>query len=146
MMKTIKDNGLNTELQELYLVNKQWLQDLEFLDTELRFLENRFAESFAPLMSKNNVATMKELLMAATSIDKVNLLLKKEIYSFLKQIEGQLLKQEADFGLELLERHAQLMNEITEIMQAYHLIKSKVFKLAQKALKSDPYLNVRAIG
>lgn len=137
-MKIIKDSALNAELQELYLSNKQWLADLDFLEMELVFLRKRFGESFSPLLSKEDEVKMAKLLAVDLDIDQANILLKDDVKAFLSTIEKQLTKDNPDFDISLVNRHEQLIKEVTGLMQAHQLVKSKIFALGKKALASDP--------
>ncbi len=141
-MKAIADNGLNTELQELYLVNKQWLSDLDFLKTELSFLEKRFGTSFAPLMKKSEADKMNALLAKNLEVDETSMQLKIEINNFLHKIEQQMLNITPILNFDFIEQHGKHISKITSVMQTYHLIKSKIFSLAENSLKADPYLHM----
>jgi len=130
-MKTIKDTDLNAELQELYLVGKQWLNDLEFLAVELTFLKKRFDKSFQPLLKKNEDIKMAKLLATTINIDNAHLLLIADVKQFLSDIECQLEREEGAFDLRLMVQYEQLMGELNGLMQAYQLVKSKVFEIAK---------------
>ena len=47
-MGTLSDPQLSTELQEYYLVNKQWFSDFLFLEDEMRFFNKYLAAYFPP--------------------------------------------------------------------------------------------------
>lgn len=49
MTTTIEEDALNTELQELYLITKQWSADLQFIHDESDIIKNL---SHKPLQSE----------------------------------------------------------------------------------------------
>ncbi len=136
-MKTIKDTDLNAELQELYLVGKQWLNDLDFLTVELAFIKKRVGEAFQPLLKRNEDIKMAKLLSTTINIDDAHLLLIADIKQFLLDIECQLEREEGEFDLRLMVRYEQLIEELAGLMQAYKLVKSKMFEIL-KLRESEP--------
>lgn len=76
-MKTvIKDEELEVELQELYLTGKQWLSDLEFLESEERFLREQLTGTTtsggADLLARLNDATLIRTALAGNIEEFMN--------------------------------------------------------------------------
>ncbi len=127
MTTAIEDNELNAELQELYLVNKQWLSDLEFLDTELEFLTK--------LAASNPVAVVRtEELNNLLDIKNSYRGLKKDILSYLHELEPLIVEKHKDFNLLLIEKHAQLKDRLAEIFKSCVSAKRRIFECIQSYL------------
>jgi chromosome segregation ATPase len=80
MTTAIEDSELNTELQELYLEAKQWITDLDFLDSELSFLKKLTANLSAQADQKQEVEKL-------TGLEKTYYDLKNEMHNYLHQLE-----------------------------------------------------------
>ena len=52
-MITSSDPQLSSELQELYLQNKQWLSDVLFLEDETRFFQTLFNTALSSALEDN---------------------------------------------------------------------------------------------
>ena len=88
---TIEDNELNAELQELYLVNKQWLSDLEFLDTELGFLTKLAANNATTRVRTEELNTLRD-------IENTYVVLKKDMLEYLHQLEPLISCEKERYG------------------------------------------------
>jgi hypothetical protein len=127
-MKTaIEDIELNTELQELYLVNKQWLSDLQFLDTELEFLRK--------LAANNPVAVIRtEELNNLLDVKNSFNVLKKDIMTWLTELEPLIVAKHKDFNFLLIEKYAQLKERLAEIFKLCVTTKKRIFQSIQSYL------------
>lgn len=135
-MKTaIEDIELNTELQELYLVNKQWLSDLQFLDTELEFLRK--------LAANNPVAVIRtEELNNLLDVKNSFNVLKKDIMTWLTELEPLIVAKHKDFNFLLIEKYAQLKERLAEIFKLCVITKKRIFRSIQSYLSEHNIVEV----
>lgn len=127
MTTAIEDNELNAELQELYLVNKQWLSDLQFLDTELEFLRK--------LAANNPVAVVRtEELNSLLDIKNSYSNLKKDILDYLGELEPLIVEKHGDFNLLLIEKYALFKDRLAEIFKLCVSTKKRIFESIQTYL------------
>jgi hypothetical protein len=127
MTTAIEDNELDTELQELYLVNKQWLSDLQFLDTELEFLRK--------LAANNPVAVVRtEELNNLLDVKNSYNVLKKDISAWLVELEPLIVAKHKDFDFLLIEKYAQLKERLAEIFKLCVITKKRIFQSIQSYL------------
>lgn len=104
-MKTvIKDEELEVELQELYLTGKQWLSDLEFLESEERFLREQLtgttASGGANLLSRLDDATLIRTALAGN------------IEEFMNKLEPLIVNTDSVLHLALVEDFVGLQSAV----------------------------------
>lgn len=135
MTTVIEDKELDAELQELYLVNKQWLSDLQFLDTELEFLRK--------LAANNPVAVVRtEELNNLLDIKNSYLRLKKDILAYLRELEPLIVGEQKYFSLLLIEKYAQLKDGLAEIFKLCVYTKRRIFHGIQSYLSEHNIVEV----
>jgi hypothetical protein len=130
-MNTIPDLQLSSELQELYLENKDWISQLQFLKDEYRFFTKLFdekqieAKKHSPeqvLMIKDNLAQLQQ------KINKLEHLTTKHQHL----IESILKDKDQLIGLELIEQNVAIGKEIKLLLKTDRLIKDDLFALVEK--------------
>lgn len=127
MTTAIEDNELEAELQELYLVDKQWLSDLEFLDTEFEFLRK--------LAATNPVAVVRnEELNNLVVIENTYTFLKKDLRAYLHQLGPLVIAKTKLLDLSLIENYAQLKKRLTEMFQQCQQLKKDIFEAGKAEL------------
>lgn len=130
MMNTNPDLQLSAELAEMYLENKQWKSDLDFLKDEHRF--------FAKLLNAEKLATIRhapeQIALIGTSLallqqqieDLENLTCKHQ-----HLIESIFADSEQRIGLELIEQNAAIAKEIKLLLAADRVIKKDLFEVVE---------------
>src|SRR5215469_8331681 len=101
MTTAIEDGELDAELQELYLVNKQWLSEIEFLDTELEFLRK--------LTTGHGISKTEEL-HGLYDIENTYASLKTDVLTYLRQLEPLIIAENKMLNFTLIDRYLQLKN------------------------------------
>jgi len=129
MTTIIEDNELNTELQELYLVSKRWLSDLDFLENELEFLRRRF-KTF-------DMATNWIDLQEITRIDKKHADLKAHIMNYAHKLEPLITETKQPFDINLIETYAQIETELNRFSEEIQSVKNAALELTKERLKKD---------
>ncbi len=127
MTTAIEDNELNTELQELYLKNKQWITDLEFLEIELQFLKHFQEKKLDLLIDKptEGIEITVRIYNAQISYDT----LKQDLFAFLHQIESLIKKPKQAFDMALIDTYAALEIKIHKASRAFRKVKEMCVNL-----------------
>ncbi|MFD0940244.1 hypothetical protein [Pedobacter boryungensis] len=129
-MNTIPDLQLSQELQELYLENKEWRSEIDFLKDEHRF--------FTKLLNAEKLATIRHgkeqiemigtnLALLQQKIDDLENLTSKHQHL----LESILSDNEKHIGLELIEQNAAISKEIKFLLASDRQIKKDLFSLVE---------------
>ncbi|RRN78192.1 hypothetical protein EIM50_15760 [Pseudoxanthomonas sp. SGD-10] len=116
MRTTIEENELNTELQELYLKNKQWLTDLDFLESELMLLKTS--------LKKNDISSNGEAYVRLSGSETVLAKLKTDLLSYLHRVENLIKNPGQIFDLSIIETYALLEIRSKEALNLFKEIKA----------------------
>jgi hypothetical protein len=119
MTTQIEDSELNTELQELYLESKQWISDLEFLQTDLEFIKRLLVKG----------GDNSEKLIETANIQDRILQLESSIGEFMQQLELLIIQEVQHLGMKLLETYTKLLYRKEGILQAFNTLRGTVFAL-----------------
>jgi len=122
-----EESELDTELQELYLVSKQWIADLEFLDSELDFLKKLTGHQ------RPDAVRVEEFDQIA-GLAKSYAALKTDINDYLHQLEPLIMHAADDFGLGLVEEYSQLERRLKGLLRACHDVRRTVFGRSRRDL------------
>ena len=120
MTTAIEDGELNTELQELYLEAKQWIADLDFLDSELVFLNKLTANIVVQAGKKVEIEKL-------SGLEKTYLGLKEEMNAYLHQLEPLITEKKEDFDLGLIETYTHLKWRLDEVLHSCQTVKNSIF-------------------
>jgi hypothetical protein len=138
MTSTKEDDVLNEELQELYLISKHWISDLEFLTGEIDFLKKLvFGKTFYPLIQANDLEKVAETLIKAEWILDEQSRLKSGIFNHLQTLKPYVLRSIKNYNVSLIELHSQLDNQLRELMLDFISVKNVVFDMTIQRLKKN---------
>ncbi|MEJ5963209.1 hypothetical protein [Pedobacter immunditicola] len=130
-MSTIPDLKLSSELQELYLENKEWISQLQFLKDEFRFFTKLFDEK--QMAAKKQ--SPEQVLMIEDNLTQLHQKIKKLEELTTKHqslIESILKDQDQSIGLELIEQNVVIRKEIKLLLKTDRLIKDDLFAFVEK--------------
>jgi hypothetical protein len=116
MNTEIKDEALAVELQELYLTGKQWLSDLDFLESEERFLKHQLTVAAAGTTVNNLTARLDD---AGLVRQKLN----AGVHDFLNKVEGLIVQSDSAINLQLVEDFIGLQTAVTDALTVLKGIK-----------------------
>lgn len=129
-MNTNPDLQLSSELQELYLENKEWMAQLQFLKDEYRF--------FIKLFDSEQIAARKHSVEQVLMIGDNLMLLRQKIEALEKltithqHLIATILKDEKQqVGLALIEQNTTIGKEIKLLLNTSQLIKKDLFALVE---------------
>jgi hypothetical protein len=136
MTTVIEDNQLNTELQELYLISKHWISDLDFFGKELKFLENLLVRTFSGMLKQERYENIATIMLNVARIEHKRNEIKCSVLNYMHSLEPLIAKTSEHFDLSLVETHAQLEIEIGELLHSFQTIKQQIFKSTSEKMKS----------
>jgi hypothetical protein len=122
MTTIIEDNQLNTELQELYLVSKQWISDLSFLEEEFKFLKKRFKET---LKAADNLGELDKI----TAIESKHKDFEFRVQNYLRRLEPLITEKQLPLNIDLVETYAQIESELNQFSDEIQAVKNAVLAL-----------------
>jgi len=123
MTTSIEDNELNTELQELYLIGKQWLTDLDFFEPEMAFL----------IKLHKNAVQSPEKDDFTERLDKLRDSyehLKNDVRQFIDVLGILVVASEKKIAFSFLADHISLKLKIEKLLQAFQAERKAIFNLS----------------
>jgi hypothetical protein len=124
MTIAIEDSQLDAELQELYLINKQWLSDLEFLDTEFEFLRKLAATASVAVIRNEE---LNSLFMIKNSYS----FLKPDLLAYLHKLEPLIKAESKQLDLTLIESYTQLKTRLADMFDQCRKLKKEIFDVTK---------------
>lgn len=121
-MKTLPDNELNAELQELYLTGKQWLSDVEFLNNEQRFLVSVTGQINYFSLPGGYIGLADDLQRA----EKAQQQLQLRIIKFMAQLEPLISRTNPNIDLHLVEDFCALQTDVATVSGHLKTIKHRM--------------------
>lgn len=123
----VNDPQLNSEIQELHILSKNYLSIIEFYNDELRIFNNLIASTI------QRPKEGKELLKRQLILDKLVLLdqnceeTKEKINNHLKTVEMILIHSPKYINFKLVEQHLSIKNEMDGLLQSFKILKECLF-------------------
>ncbi|WP_448697563.1 hypothetical protein ACFGVR_12745 [Mucilaginibacter sp. AW1-3] len=130
MTTTIEDNQLNTELQELYLVSKQWISDLTFFESEFNFLKKRFEET---LNANDNMGELERIAAIQTKHKDFEF----RIQNYLHRLEPFITEAKQPLNINLIETYAQIESELNQFASEIVAVKHAILQLTKEHHKKN---------
>jgi len=123
MTTSIEDNELNAELQELYLADKHWISDLDFLETEIGFLVR--LSMTAPVSEVKDELDKRINSLTSTYKD-----LKTEVLNFLGRLAPVTIAKEKKINISLIEDHSRFKLRLEALLLTFQSEKKAIFELS----------------
>jgi hypothetical protein len=135
MTTEIEDAELNTELQELYLKSKQWISELDFMESELEFLKKLYGRTFSILVLEDDFEKISEIFIKAAKVEINQMELRESINKFMHQLEHLITLPNQRLNLILIQTDTQLEIRLHALLRAFQSVKGTVFELTKQGLK-----------
>ncbi|MCX2452319.1 hypothetical protein OQX61_13680 [Pedobacter sp. PLR] len=119
MTTTIEDNALSAELQELYLITKQWSSDLQFISDESDILKKLSKKPLEPEVKKKHA-------LLFSSLEQQLVKLKLKVIHLQKRLEPLTYGPIKEIKLSLIEEQQLLKSEMEEILLTFHATKNEL--------------------
>ena len=125
---------LSSELQELYLENKETLSDILFLEDESRFFQKLFDKVLLSPIKEEKFQQIEfvnsSLLELQNRRDKLKTLLTNQQLS----IESMLKNADMKIGLSLIDHNTIISAEIKALLHSDKLVKKELYSLVEPVL------------
>jgi hypothetical protein len=121
MTTTIEDNALSTELQELYLITKQWSADLQFIHDESNIIKN-----LSHKVSQAEV--IKKYLVKLNGQEQQLSKLRLKVTHLKKRLEPLTYGPIKNIKLSLIEEHQLLKREMENILLTFHETRNELLE------------------
>jgi len=125
---------LSSELQELYLENKETLSDILFLEDESRFFQKLFDKVLLSPIKEEKFQQIEfvnsSLLELQNRRDKLKTLLTNQQLS----IESMLKNADMKIGLSLIDQNTIISAEIKALLNSDKLVKKELYSLVEPVL------------
>ena len=125
---------LSSELQELYLENKETLSDILFLEDESRFFQKLFDKVLLSPIKEEKFQQIEfvnsSLLELQNRRDKLKTLLTNQQLS----IESMLKNADMKIGLSLINQNTIISAEIKALLNSDKLVKKELYSLVEPVL------------
>ena len=131
------EQQLSSELQELYLENKQWLSDVLFLEDEAAFFQKLF-ESVLSSAVKENLVT--EILFINASLRQLEERRKEQKKLILKHqclLENLIKDQSKKIVLDLIIGNEKIIEEIKSLFTSEKLLKKELYILIETLMHKN---------
>ena len=136
MTTDIKDSELNTELQELYLIGKHWLSDLDYFDADLKILHKLFAKELSTLIRREGYENIAGIILNIGDIEGRKDNIKTGVLKFMQNLEPLIVNSDEKINLDLIESHALLEREIASLLHAFQSTRNAVHVLIANVNKT----------
>jgi|GEM_PF-868915 len=131
MTTVTEDNQLTLELQELYCIGKDWIADLNTLNTGLSIQQRLLFENAISKKKPGNNENIAEIRIAINNIENRYVKIKKDIERYLNILGPLINKSNQNYELALIENHALLEHKTSALFYAYIEIKETISKFLQ---------------
>ena len=136
-MNNQTEQQLSSELQELYLENKQWLSDVLFLEDEAAFFQKLF-ESVLSSAVKENLVT--EILFINASLRQLEERRKEQKDLILKHqhlLENLIKDQSKKISFDLIIDNEKIIEEIKSLFISEKLLKKELYILVETIIQKN---------
>ncbi len=123
MTTTIEDHQLEMEINELYLISRDWLSNLEFMDGENEFLKIHYSESPECEIDPDYP---EELCQLGQSLAE----LRPQVTMFLEKLESLTHGHVRKIGLSIIKDHTYLKHRQEELLATYHAARRIIIPLS----------------
>ena len=129
------DPQLSSELQELYLQNKQWLSDVLFLEDETRFFQTLFNKALSSALEDNRFKQLQLINISLNELEERRNNVRNLVKRHQQMLEAMLIDQNKIIGLELISENEEVINEIKSLFISDKLIKKELYFLAEGVIR-----------
>ena len=134
------DTQLEYELQDLYRAGKHWLSDISFVADEARFFHDVIDKYFKLDIMNDQGAQLHHCKMMLYQQGFEVISLKDKVIKYLNFLAPFITDNDRTVGIDLIERHTVLENEITTLFESDRILKKELFSLAKDTIDNEKSL------
>jgi hypothetical protein len=134
VMKTLlEDTDLEYEIQELYILSKHWMSDINFIEDEIRILKD-ILNKYLIDMGNLQIKEARNFDRILVKQDAIILDFKVRILELLKFIEPFVNGAKEDIGINLIEKFTKLEAQINSLSAYVKLLKKLLFSFTEDVI------------
>lgn len=132
-----KENIKPVNWEELFVLVRYWISDLEFYLEDMRFLHKLINKYSIWLKRQENSEAVSKVAAELQNLTEQGKILQVKIKEHLNKI-GELIKHKSDKEAEFsLKQHGVLEDEIAEFVKDFRTNRREVFKVSEKVIDSE---------
>jgi hypothetical protein len=135
MNNELTDLELEYELEELYILSKHWMQDISFVEAELRFFKEIADKYSAADSRENNLSTLQRFKQKMVCQEANLAALKDCVPEYLKSLEPYIKDLEKTIPVNLIEQVTGLQTNVQMMFGEFKSLRKELFEVAEKIIK-----------
>ncbi len=137
MKKKLKKDwfGRLKNKEEIHHDSKEWISEIEFINDEMRFLENLLSINYIDCIKSGFSDRIKELTTLIIEEKSKGITLYKIIVDHEKTLSELIVNESVDSNLHFMEIHQKLEREITSFFKNYKELKKEVYVIVEKIME-----------
>ncbi len=128
---------LSSELQELYLLNKEWFSDVLFLEDETRFYKKIFTKLLLSKIKEEHFHEVQSVNQSLLALEKRREDLKALIVRHQHLLETLIKDPAKEMSIKFIDENTQIVEEIKSVFDSDKTIKKELFKLVEGVIQED---------
>ena len=133
MNNELLDLELEYELEELYILSKHWIQDISFVETELRFFKE-IADKYSAA-NHQDISTLQRFKQKMVCQEANLAALKDCVPEYLKSLGPYIKDLKKTIPLNLVEQFTALQLNVQEMFDDFKSLRKELFEVAEKIIK-----------
>ena len=136
-METIENRQLASELQELYLENKEWLSDVLFIEDEIRFFQKLFDKVISLAIQEDRVPELHPVNKSLAELMETGRVIEEQIHKNQHLLESLIKDSEKRIGMNLIEENVQIVKDVKMLFTKEKMVKKALYVLAEKVFEEN---------
>lgn len=128
------DSQLSSELQELYLQNKEWLSDILYLEDETRFFQKLFDKVLSSSIDEDKFEEVKFIDSSLSELQNRRAKLKTLVNSQIQVLQSMMKDLTQKMDLQFIAANTKASNEIKALFSSDKLVKKELYTLVERIL------------
>ena len=128
------DSQLSSELQELYLQNKEWLSDILYLEDETRFFQKLFDTVLSSSIDEEKFEEIKFINASLNELQNRRTKLKILVNSQIQVLQSMIKDLTQKMDLQFIAANTKASDEIKDLFSSDKLIKRELYTLVEQVL------------
>ena len=136
-MNNQTEQQLSSELQELYLENKQWLSDVLFLEDEAAFFQKLFESVLSSAVKENLVTEILFINASLRQLEERRKVQKELILKHQRLLENLIKDQSKKISFDLIIDNEKIIEEIKSLFTSEKLLKKELYILVETLMHKN---------
>ncbi len=123
--------------EELYILTKHWLSDMNFFKDEMQFLNNLIGRYFIWMAEKDNFHEAQVITAKIIELDKTEEALSAAIKKHKADLALLMEKAFTNENESFRREHVKLEDDLAKFTDTFRKVKKEVFDFSEKAIEND---------